>query len=172
MEGEIVKRLVLLLAVLAGLGWWYFDGSRRMTEAQIRDAYSDEIDAILKFDADQLCARLADDFRATQSVKRGDVYVDLQQDRASHCRDIRKSMTVMQRLSNATGGLLVPDIDTEIKNIELSSDRKQAVVEIVTTARLGDMTVTRVRGTEHLIRRNGHILSQGGEFKTWVYQGE
>jgi len=167
-----VKKLVLLLAVLAGLAWWYFDASRRMTEAQVREAYSEEAEAILKFDAKELCGRLSDDFHATQTVKLGDGYVDKQQDKNAYCNDITKSMTLMQRMSHASGGLLVPDISTEIKNVELSDDRKLAHVEIVSTARLGDTTLSRVRGTEHLIRRNGRILSMGGEFKTWVYQGE
>jgi hypothetical protein len=38
--------------------------------------------------------------------------------------------------------------------------------------RLGDMTLARSRGTETLIRRNGRILSTGGEFKSWAYSGE
>ena len=31
----------LLLAILAGAGWWYFIGSRTITEAQVERFYQD-----------------------------------------------------------------------------------------------------------------------------------
>ena len=167
-----MKKLIVLLAVLAGFAWWYLDYSRSMTEALVRESYSEEAEAILKFDAKLLCARLTDDFQAIQSINQGGDSVEKRQDKNAYCTDLTKSMNLMERMSNASGGLLVPDIDTEIKNIELTPDRKLAHVEIVSTMRVGDMTLARSRGTEHLIRRNGRILSRGGEFRTWAYQGE
>ncbi|WP_114241493.1 hypothetical protein [Dyella sp. C9] len=163
-----MKKLILLL-VLAGLAWWYFDVSRRMTDAQIRSAYDDTIAAMRRFDADALCNQLSDDFSGDEVTREGGSTTEQHYDKQRLCDRIRKSTALTQRISAATGGLVEPDVDVEIKNIELSKDRKEAIVQTVSTTRLGDMTLGRDRSTERLIRRNGHILRTGGESKVWVY---
>ncbi|AIF48332.1 hypothetical protein [Dyella japonica] len=160
---------LILLAVLAGLAWWYFDYSHRLTETQIRAAYEADTDALRRFDADSLCARMDDDFSAEQTSRQGDHTTQLHYDKPGLCAELRKSVDAMQRLSAATGGRFALDIQQEVKAIELSTDRKHATVQTVSTIRLGDMTLARDRTTEHLIRRNGHILSTGGESRTWAY---
>ena len=167
-----MKKLIVLLAILAGLAWWYFDGSRRMTEDMVRENYRAEHEALVQFDAPSLCKHLADDFQATDTVSSGGDAVEKQLDRQGYCDDLTKSLEAMQRLSNVSRGRVVPEFNTEIKDITLAPNRKMASVELVTTMKLGDMTLARSRGTERLIRRNGQILSAGGEFKSWVYQGE
>jgi hypothetical protein len=163
-----MKKLILLL-VLAGLAWWYFDYSHRITEAQIRADYAAQVDAIRHFDADRLCTRLADDFSGEASLRQGGRTTQEHFDKDSLCRRIQKTMTLMQRISNATGGLVELEVELEIKSIELSTDHKLATVESVTTTRLGDMTLGRDRTTEHLIRRNLRVLSTGGESNSWAY---
>ncbi|RDI97118.1 hypothetical protein DVT68_18750 [Dyella solisilvae] len=163
-----MKKLILL-AILAGLAFWYFDYGRRMTETQIREAYAADEEAMRRFDADSLCARMADDYSGEETTRRGDESVAQRYDKPGLCGRIRESLSTMQRLSAATGGRVALDIELEIKSIELSTDRKQATVQTVSTARLGKMTVGRDRSTEHLIRRQGRILSTGGESKVWAY---
>jgi hypothetical protein len=159
----------ILLAVLAGLAWWYFDYSHRMTEAQIRESYAQQTEAIRQFDADALCKRMSDDFKGHQTTQRGSDHVDEQLDKKAVCDGLNKSIALMKRMSDASRGLITLDVETEIKSIELSPNRKQATVQTVSTVRLGDMTLARDRTTEHLIRRNEHILSTGGDSKIWAY---
>jgi len=166
-----VKKLILL-AILAGLAWWYVDGSRRMTEDMVRENYRAEHEALLQFDAPSLCQRLADDFQATDTVSSGGDAVERQLDKQGYCDDLTKSLEAMQRLSNLSRGRVAPAFNSEIKSITLAPNHKLASVELVTTMKLGDMTLARSRGTERLIRRNGRVLSAGGEFTSWVYQGE
>lgn len=163
-----MKKLILL-AVLAGLAWWYFDQSRRMTETHIRESYAADMDAMRRFDADSLCARMSDDYEGTESSRQQD---DETQhfDKAGQCARIRESLSGMQRISAATGGRLAMEIDYEIKSIELSPNRKQATVQSVSTARLGGMTLARERTTDHLVRRHGRILSVASEARVWLYQ--
>ncbi|WP_430390293.1 hypothetical protein [Dyella sp. 20L07] len=163
-----MKKVILLL-VLAGLAWWYFDYSRRMTEAQIRESYDAQAEATRQFDAKKLCDRLSDDFQGDQSTKQGDHYVEEHFDKKSLCNGLTRSTAAMQSLSALTGGMVQLDVDLEIKSIELSINRKEATVQTVSTVRLRDMTLARDRTTEHLIRRNGRILSTGGESKVWAY---
>lgn len=166
-----MKKLILL-AVLAGLAWWYFDGSRRLTENMVRQNYQVELEAMRNFDAPLLCKRVSDDFQATDTINSGDGPVEKHLDKQSYCHELTQSIEAMRRLSHMSGGRMTLDIDTQIKSITLAANHKSASVELVSTMRLGDMTLARSRGTETLIRRNGHILSIGGEFKSWAYSGE
>ena len=161
-----MKKLILL-AILAGLAWWYFDHSRRMTEADIRASYAADVDAMLRFDGEFLCARMSDDYAGSETSPQDDT--DEHFDKAHQCQRIKQSIAAMQQLSMATDGRLALKIDYEIKAIELSPDRKRAAVQSVSTAKLGDMTIGRDRTTDHLIRRNGRIFSIASEAKVWTY---
>lgn len=163
-----MKKLILL-AILAGLAWWYVDYSRRMTEADIRASYEADMDATRRFDGDFLCARMSDDFAGSETSRQDGNDAEERLDKAGQCQRIKRSIEAMQQVSVATGGRLALKIDYEIKNIELSSDRKRATVQTVSTAKLGDMTLARDRTTDHLIRRNGRILSIASEAKVWTY---
>lgn len=161
-----MKKLILL-AILAGLAWWYFDHSRRMTEADIRASYEADVDAMRRFDSGFLCARMSDDYAGSETSRQDDTEEHF--DKAVQCQRIKQSIAAMQQLSVATGGRLALKIDYEIKAIELSPDRKRADVQSVSTAKLGDMTIGRDRSIDHLIRRNGRILSVASEARVWSY---
>ncbi len=163
-----MKKLILL-AILAGLAWWYFDVCRRMTEEQIRESYTQQTEAIRQFDAESLCRRLSDDFHGSQSTQMGGKSVEQVFDKKALCDQQSKSIALMKRISDASGGFVTLEIEVEIKSVELSPNRKQATVQTVSTARLGDRTLSRDRTTEYLIRRDGHILSTGGESRVWAY---
>jgi hypothetical protein len=160
---------LMLLAVLAGLGWWYFDGSRRLSEDDIRAAYQADLEAMQRFDADSLCARMSEDFAGEETARQGDEVQQTHYDKKSLCARIRQSLTGMQQISASTRSRMGLEITLEVTSIELSTNRKEATVETVSTMRLGDMTLARDRTTEHLIRRNGRILSTGGDSRVWAY---
>lgn len=160
---------VIVLLVLAGFAWWYFDAGRRMTEVEIRAAYDTDMDALRRFDADALCDRLSSDFSAEQTTRQGGQSVEQHYGKTELCEQFHQSVDTMKRLSAASHGRFTLDIQQDIKEIELSVDRKHATVQTVSTIRLGDMTLARDRSTEHLIRRNGRILSTGGEIRSWAY---
>ncbi|WP_199097921.1 hypothetical protein [Dyella sp. ASV21] len=163
-----MRKLILLL-ILAGLSWWYFDYSRRMTEAQVREAYTLQIDAIQQFDAQRQCAQIADDFQGNQVVRQGSQSIEKHYDKKGLCTLITHATEMAQRMSAATGGMLELKVDIEIKSIELTTNRKQATVQTVSTVRLGDMTLSRDRATDQWIRRNGRVLVIGSDSKAWAY---
>lgn len=166
-----MKKLILLVG-LAALAWWYFDGSRRLTEDMVRENYQAELTALRNFDAALLCKRVADDFQATDTINSGDGPIEKHLDKQGYCSELSQSIEAMQRLSHVSRGRMTLDVNTELQSITLAANHKSASVELVSTMRLGDMTLARSRGTETLIRRNGRILSTGGEFRSWVYSGE
>lgn len=165
-----MKKLILLAILLAA--WWYFDGGRRMTEASIRENYQVEMDATDRFDAEWLCAHMADNYHLVDVAHGSGRPIETDLDKSRACSRLTSSMRRMKRLSDATDGALAMDTGFEIESITLSPDRKLATVEATSTMRLGDMTLARTKGIERLIRRNGRILSVGGETRSWVYSPE
>lgn len=153
---------VILLAILAVLGWWYFDGSRRMTEADIRASYQADQAAFSQLDAEPLCDRMHADFALVQTVN-GEAR---QLDKAGTCADLRKSFDAMKHLGF---GSMPFRVETTIEEIALAPDHKSAAVTATAVTRLANMTLMRTHGTERLIRRMGHIRSLGGESRTWAY---
>lgn len=159
---------VILLAILAGLAWWYFDHSHRLTEADVRASYDADVDAMRRFDAESLCKRLGEDFAGEESSTQDGEAVQ-HFDKAGQCERIKRSIETMQRFAVATGGRLAMNIEVEIKDIQLAANHKSAIVQSVSVARIGDMTLAREYSTDHLIRRNGRILSTATETRVWTY---
>ncbi|HEX6610948.1 MAG TPA: hypothetical protein VF051_09245 [Hyphomicrobiaceae bacterium] len=159
----------ILLVVLAALAWWYFDGSRRLSEEAIREHYREQLEATASFDTERLCAAMAEDYRANDVSHGPQGQQKLTMDKAQACDSLSQSLGMFKQLSDASGGKFLLDIAYEIKSITISADKKSASVDGLSTFKLGDRLVARTRGTDRLIRRNGTILSQGGDTKTWMY---
>lgn len=160
---------VVLLVVLAVLAWWYFDGSRRISEEAVRDHYMVMVTMYDEGNAEALCAQMDSDYRVVD-VSFGPEDTRRQElDRDSACREVKRALKTIDRLGRVSGGLLTPDLDVQIKGVAISADRKLATVESISTMRLGDSVLVRSRATDRLVRRVGRIRSLGGESKTWVY---
>ncbi|OOG56315.1 hypothetical protein B0E48_09065 [Rhodanobacter sp. C03] len=167
----MMTKVILLVLVIAA-AVWYFDFSRRMTDASIRASYQAQIDALGQFDAEPICTAMDDSYTASVTVRGSDSTPQKTHGKAAACATWTKAMHRLKLLSERTGGMLEPDFDFEIKSITLTPNHKSATVEISSAMRLGNMTLSRSQSIEHLIRRNGRILSTGSEDTVWVYQGE
>jgi len=165
-----MKKVILLIIVIAA-SVWYFDISRKMTETSIRESYQAQMAALQRFDAEQLCNSLDDSYSATV-VERGSGETSTANDKAGTCAELTRTMRRFKTLSERTGGMIEPDYDYQIRSISLSPNRKLATVEVDTKVRMGNMTLARSSSVEHLIRRNGRILSTGGEATVWAYNPE
>lgn len=161
----------ILLVILIAAAIWYFDIGRKMTETSIRESYQSQVAALQRFEAKPLCDGLDDNYSATVTT-RGAGAASTTQDKASACNELSRTMRRFKMLSERTGGMIEPDYNYEIRSITLSSNRKLATVELETTMRMGNMTLARSTSVEHLIRRNGRILSTGGEATVWAYSPE
>ncbi|MGO1072669.1 hypothetical protein [Lysobacter sp. CA199] len=160
----------LLLAVLAGLALWYFHFDRCMSETAIRAFYVDHVEALKRFDAEWGCSRMTADYRQTH-VMYGEQQGRSQQDydKEQTCRMSVESMDRFRKLSDASGGLLEPQYKVKIHGIDLAPDRKTASVDLEVKMLLGEVMLGRTRGTDRLIRRNGRILTQSSDAKSWIY---
>lgn len=162
-------RTCMLLIVVAGLSWWYVDYSYRITETQVRELYTTQQDAIQQFDAERQCAQMDDDFQGRLIIRQGGQSSEQQLDQKQACRLITLSTNLAQRMANRTSGHAAPSADIEIESIELSPNRKRATVQSMTTVRVGEMTVSRDRSTDTLIRRQGRLRVLSSESNTWAY---
>jgi hypothetical protein len=162
---------VILLIVLIAAAVWYFDTSRRMTEAAIRESYQTQVEALQRFDAEPLCDSLDNGYSASVTMRDAGAPAKTQ-DKATACAELTRALRRFKTLSERTAGVLEPDYDYEIQSITLSPDRKLATVEVTSTMRIGDMALARSRSVEHLIRHLGRIRNTGGESTVWAYQGE
>ncbi|MBU8974602.1 hypothetical protein JI752_000470 [Lysobacter sp. MMG2] len=166
-----MKKIVLAVALIAAAAW-YFHFGRTMNESSVRKFYGDQTLLLAELDGEPLCKLMTDDYLVKDVSFNGSATERSEKRREEACADIKQSLTVLGKLSNASGGILHPMFEQKIDSIELSDGNKRATVKGVSIGKIGDMTMVRSRFTETLIRRNGKILSQGGESKTWVYGGE
>lgn len=167
-----MKKVILLIIAIAA-AVWYFDISRKMTDASIRQSYQAQIEALQRFDAKPLCDSLDASYSAHVVTRgSGSAAASGLQDKAGSCAELSRTLRRFKTLSERTAGMLEPDYDYDIRSITLSPDLKLATVEVATTIRMANMTLVRSRSVEHLIRRNGRILSTGGEATVWTYDGE
>jgi hypothetical protein len=162
-------KTIVLLVILGALAWWYFDGSRRMTEEHVRAHYTEQNRIVTALDSPSACLALADDYRIeavdrtagrTQSVTLG---------RDQACDAATTALDMFGQVQAMSGGNVAPSVRHEYKRIALSADRKTATVEYSNKLLLGDRLVSRSRTTETLIRRSGRILSLGGRTESWAY---
>lgn len=169
LEGACVKKW-LLLAVLAALALWYFHFDRRMSEASIRGFYDEGIQAMMRFDAEWTCSRMTADYRQTH-ITFGEQQgrSEKNYDKEQTCRLAQEGMKQFKALSDASNGVIEPEYKVKIHRIELAADRKTASVEMEVKMMLGEVMLARTRGTDRLVRRNGRILSQSSEAKSWIY---
>lgn len=163
-----MKKVIFVILVIAA-AVWYFDIGRKMTETSIRENYQSQREALNRFDAEPLCDAMDDEYRAAVTV-RGSADGSKTMNKARACAELTRTLRRFKQLSERTGGMIEPDF--EIKSIELSANRKSATVELTNAMRLGDMTLSRGHSVDHLIRRNGRILSASSEDTVRVYQGE
>ncbi|HET7266660.1 MAG TPA: hypothetical protein VFJ15_00965 [Oleiagrimonas sp.] len=167
-QGMRVKK-IMLVVILAGLAFWYFDYSRRMTVEGITASYQEQVQALNKMDGEYLCDHLADDYDETGTVHSGSGTKKRALGKSQACKHFKQMATLRERAGPLLGSAFLPHYDIEVKHIELAPDGKSATVKVVQTIKMGDMLFARARGTEHVIRRTGRMLTQSVESDIWMY---
>lgn len=163
-------RIAVLLVVLCGLAWWFFDGSRRLSETQVRDYYREQLEATTGYDADRICTAMDEDYAQTDTAHLPDGRVETARfDKLQGCKTVLATLDAFRRTTETSGGKLRPDFQVRIEHIAIAPDRKAATVVAVTTVEVGDQLLARSRGSERLVRRLGRIRSLGGTSESWSY---
>jgi hypothetical protein len=165
-------RKVVLLAILAGLSWWYFIGGRSITEERVERFYVDLEHATLSRNPEALCALLADDFQSVGTVQIGGQRATSTQNKEQTCDAYTKMYENFELLGDKMGGILQLDSRYKINSIVIEPDRKSATVDYSSSLDVaGTIMNIRSRSKDTLIRRNGKMLMLRTEGKGSISTG-
>lgn len=161
---------LLVLAVLAGVAFVAWDSGRKIDESHVQRFYERQMGAIRSFDHEAMCKDIASDFSiSVTSYVDGRRAEETAYDGEATCRMTREMLEDMSRLSAQTGGRLGFDVSVDVRSVRIEPGGKRATVESTTTVKLGEILVSRSRGTEKLSRSFWRVRSHGGEGQTWTY---
>jgi hypothetical protein len=154
-----MKKFILLIAILAGAGWWYFVGGRRISEDHVTRFYQELEAATLNRNPEALCALLADDFETSGTVEIGGKTGSSTRNKTQTCRAYAATYENFEKLGDKMGGVLQLDSSYNINSIEIQPDRKSALVDFSSSLDVGE-TIMNIHShsTDTLIRRNGKTL--------------
>ena len=161
---------LIVLVVLAAAGYVAWDHGRKIDEAQVHRYYERQMEAIRGFDHESMCKDIAGDFTIEVTS-----YVDGQRmdqavyDGESTCRMTREMIEDMRSLSTQSRGLLAFDVRVDVRSIHIEPGRRSATVEATTTVKMGEVLISRSRGSARLSRSLWRVRSHGGEGQTWTY---
>jgi hypothetical protein len=166
-----MKKFVLL-AILAGAGWWYFIGGRTITDGHVVRFYQDLEAATLSRNPDALCALLDEDFETVGIVDVGGRRNTSTQDKAQTCAAYAEMYENFEKLGDKMGGMLQLDSSYNINSIVIESDHNRATVDYSSSLDVaGSIMNIRSRSTDTLIRRNGKVLMLRSEGKGSISSG-
>lgn len=154
-----MKRIILLLTILAVAGWWLLVGGRQLSESHVRAFYADYERATLARQPQAMCALLDDRFSATGRVTvHGREAPQTTQNKAQTCQSFEELYQTWAELGEKMGGLLQLDSSYTIHSITISPDGHSAMVEISTSLDVGgSLMQIRSRSTDTITRRNGLV---------------
>lgn len=162
-------RPLLLIAVLAVVGWYYFIGGRRISEDQISAFYQKQAEATLSRNPEALCGLLADEFEGHSS---GVVYgqrVAATQNKAQTCESYRQMYGGIAEIGDKLGGIAQLDYQHDIEEVSISADSKSATASVRYNLNVaGNLMRYRGRSTDTLVRRAGRVLLQRSEEESSV----
>jgi hypothetical protein len=165
-------RTFVLVAVLAGLGWWYFIEGRKMTEERVAAFYQKQDHATRSRDPEALCALLADDFQGQgTSVAFGQRFAATQ-NKEEACAAYRQLYQNIADIGAKLGGMAYIDYDHNVESVELARDRKSATAQVRFSMKVaGRVMHYRGQSTDILVRRGGRVLLQRSDEKSSVGPG-
>lgn len=164
MLGKMVFAVALVVAAVLA-----YENSRTIDESDVREHYRGQLEALRAFDGEAVCAGIADDYGLRMVDRTGGRQARATLDGPASCEQSRKLLRLMEQMSGQTGGMLTIDVDYDITSIAISPDGRRATVEATSTAKLGDVLLSRSRGREELSRSFWRVRSHGGEAQVWNY---
>ncbi|MEQ1511702.1 MAG: hypothetical protein ABL934_03375 [Lysobacteraceae bacterium] len=162
---KMVAAVVVLLLLTLGLQILRTNMSK-LDEALVYEYYQDNINATRRFDARKLCAMYDQKYHMVDVSRgpRGEERITM--DRNEACMAADESMAMMKKLVAKTR--IEPEFKYTIESVSLSPDRKQAIVKLRASMRIGKKLSITSTGTETLVRRVGDVRSLSSESRSTV----
>ena len=163
-----MKKLLIVLLVAAGAGWWWTH--RGLSDGAIQAFYGAQVEAFGRQDVTALCAQYAPDYKGVerQIGERG-VQV-LHPDKDLACKSLELLFGVKKKFDakHADGAELGTELHISQDSVEIARDGKSADVHLTVHLNFGGMFVSDGTAVEHLVWRNGKVLSAGSESESHV----
>ena len=163
-----LRNLLVALAAAAAFAWWFTH--RGLSEARVGEFYAAQVDAFAKQDRTRLCAQYAPDYRTTerQTVHGNVQVVHADKDLACKSLDVLFDFKKKFDAKQTDGGVLSTEFRANASDVVIAKDGKSADVHVRTYVNFGGAFIADSEGTEHLVLRDGKVLSAGGEIASQV----
>lgn len=161
-------RFFLFLAIVAGTGWYWLVGSKRISEDDVNAHYKAQMHAFADRDAKAMCDALDDAFHGSDTTVSVAGRVEESTDKSQTCAKIEQFFADAKKMGSVLPGGFQIDTDVHIRSITLSADKKQATVQVSSTYKLGNPQILLMKfsseQTDTFIRKNGalRLVSQAG----------
>ena len=139
-----------------------------ITEAQVRQYYSDQAAALRNNDAQAICDGMAAEYHQVDitQIVGGDPEHTGTFNKTKACETARESIVLYQRLRDAG----TPAVFTEnIDSITIAPDGASARVQYRSGATISGRPFFEAHSDETLVRRGGRLVSTGGESRNRAY---
>lgn len=160
---------VLVIAGLAGAGWYYVIDGSKLDEAMVRDFYEKQETGFLSRNAEALCKQYASNVVInSEMVVMGQTKAETLNQKAA-CEATRESFKSFAELGGQFGGMLNMDYKYKIDSIEISANKKRASVVITNTLKMGGSLMQfRTNSNEELVRNYREVQIVKSDSKTRV----
>jgi hypothetical protein len=162
---KMVAIVFVFLSLILGLQMLRTKMSK-LDEDLVYQYYQDNINATRRFDARKLCAMYDQKYRMVDISRgpRGEERIAMGRQEA--CKAVDESMAMMKKLVEKTR--IEPEFKYTIESVSISPDRKQAIVKLRASMRIGKKMSITSTGTETLVRRVGDVRSLSSESRSTI----
>lgn len=166
-----MKILVLILA-MAGGGWYWFVGAKRVSESDVHALYTERTKAFAERDAKALCDGVADTFSGSDTMVSAAGRANQTADKAKACSGYEDFFASAKKLEATLPGGFQIDTHQDLKSIEISPDKKRATVRAHSVIKMGNPQMLLMQftteSTDTFERRNGKLKLVSQTSKTVV----
>jgi hypothetical protein len=165
-------RIFVVLVIVAGAGWYWLVGSKRISEDDVHAHYTTQMQALAERDVKSMCNGLDDAYQGTDTIVSRAGRVEESTDKAKACANVERFFANAKQLESQLPGGFQIDTDQRIQSITLSADRKQATVQVNSVVKLGNPQVLLLKftsqQTDTFVRKNGHLRQVSQVSKTLI----
>jgi hypothetical protein len=130
-------RIFLFAALLAGALWYGFVGARRIDEVDVYNAYNKYWNAFSDGDSKAVCGMYDGKYFAKTTTRTPAGPVEESADKAQACRGTDSFYAMKKDLEEKAKVEMFVNVRYDIGEIEISADRKTAIVRLTTEIKLG-----------------------------------
>jgi hypothetical protein len=162
-------KAILMAMVCAAGAWYWFMGSRQISESDVQAFYAQEMQWMDESKGKELCGSIDDKYLSHVTTVSAAGRVQEEADKAKTCQALEKLFEVMAKLNNEMGGGVVLNLDANLDQTSISSDKKTATVKVRSIVRMGTEKVLIMKissdSSESFTKRGGKLFRTGAEGK-------